>query len=1411
MGHFGFPSVLAMSGELAGLIATDCGYLKDDEGLKHRRVLLVLALLALFPELPFRKLSGACWGESMKQKELKELLEMMVADKLIKYSKPYYSLCVLPPSDKIARWLDDAYFTTFLEKIKDWSQYISEKRPSRSSGQRSGIIFNELHWCQVQLMPADAPDYISPYYLCRILRLRGGHSLAWQILRDNAQRPDLLDYRILSQFTLSALELRRFYYGLLNNKFEPISTQSREMRVAAFRDNTMLRCLASRNDDDFFQSADEVKRICRTSSDSELLFAMVFHCLQRGVWEPIRTLAAEESAPETVRNFAVRLCQWTDKKSWRPLRGAQKDLLHYSAVSIMLAPILALANTVNQSAVKSLYESVFYAVSQAYGRSVYSMVDGLLLLREGQRSSNEELMLQHPIGCYFLLLAALAHPDAVELSSDDTSLAAAACITIHGKGLTMYSWYMASILLAQSSIPQEMRDPLMRIVDARSDLPAIPGLKAYTSQDDFVMEKFLTLAREIAVENATGTKLSSGRLDWKIEVLSDGEVRDIVPIFCTYNKKGKLSDGRKAGLAALKEGKYNDFLTEHDYTVLSMLSYVAAWNGSYYYFPKNAVQKLCGHPHLRVDWNNREYRDISLTPLNTRLNICKRGKHCAISLPDEPCLVPSLLHIDASHFSLMMPTSADTKLRLLIERYGRKGELLLPIEDSQTVVAALSELSSQFSLIGDLSIAHGEMEEVQSSSLLVALLGGRDGSFMGKVCVEAYAGAELSIPGRGEASQVLKRGETKIILQRNLNQEKAAFAALLEACPTLKFHIGSSDNWRVDSPETALDILAELQDYGSDNIELRWPEGQTLSLCTLNSPHSFNLQVGIDVDHWLKVGGDVRVDETHVLKFTELLELVRQRSGSYIRLDEGRFLRLTRSIIRQLETLGSLLPPADKSGRPRKTLELSPAAVALLACTRLEMPLPAALEAPVQRVREQLEIHRCSRVPRALQAELRDYQLTGYRWLMQLISTGIGVCLADDMGLGKTVQILSVLLAKAGEGPSLVLAPASVCANWVSEASRFTPTLQMHQLSNTGRTELIETLGVRDVLVCSYGLLVSEAEAMSRISWNTVVLDEAQSIKNSQSQRAEHVRRLRAKYRIAATGTPLENNLLELWSLMEFLNPDFLGARSSFLSRFKDAPARLRQLIAPFVLRRLKSDVLDELPEKNEQILRIELSEEERALYEAQRRKALQEMSSDMERFRVLAHLTRLRRLCCHPQLGVPGCGLTVSSKLEALRELAAELHAGGHRALIFSQFTDVLEHVRRLCEEERFSYLYLDGSIPSAVRSSLVDTFQQGETDFFLISLKAGGVGLNLTAADYVILLDPWWNPASEEQAADRAHRIGQSKNVTVCRLVCADTIEQRVLELHAQKRELVNSVLSDSSALAAPLGVEELFQLLK
>jgi SNF2 family DNA or RNA helicase len=418
-------------------------------------------------------------------------------------------------------------------------------------------------------------------------------------------------------------------------------------------------------------------------------------------------------------------------------------------------------------------------------------------------------------------------------------------------------------------------------------------------------------------------------------------------------------------------------------------------------------------------------------------------------------------------------------------------------------------------------------------------------------------------------------------------------------------------------------------------------------------------------------------------------------------------------------------------------------------------------------------------LPPMLQAELRDYQVDGFVWMSRLARWGAGACLADDMGLGKTVQAIAVMLDRAEEGPCLVVAPTSVCPNWENEIARFAPTLRTHRLAGTGdRAGLVAGLGARDVLVSSYGML---GESLAGRDWQMVVLDEAQAIKNADTRRAQAVQTLRAGFRLALTGTPVENYLDELWSLFGFVNPGVLGSREGFQKRFarpiekdKDPHARqaLRALIRPFLLRRTKTAVLSELPPRTEQTVNVEMPEAERAFYEALRQRSLERIAA----------------------LDAP----EGRRKIKILAEM------------VFSQFVGHLELVRAALDGKGIRYEYLDGSTPSAERGKRVASFQAGGADLFLISLRAGGTGLNLTAADYVVHLDPWWNPAVEDQASDRAHRIGQERPVTIYRLIMQDSIEQQILGLHRDKRDLATDLL-DGTETTARLSEEALLDLIR
>jgi SNF2 family DNA or RNA helicase len=499
----------------------------------------------------------------------------------------------------------------------------------------------------------------------------------------------------------------------------------------------------------------------------------------------------------------------------------------------------------------------------------------------------------------------------------------------------------------------------------------------------------------------------------------------------------------------------------------------------------------------------------------------------------------------------------------------------------------------------------------------------------------------------------------------------------------------------------------------------------------------------------------------------------------------------------------------------------APAVNALLDGVQVESS--AAWQGLLQRL-QQLETLE-PEVPPTLQAELRAYQREGFRWLARLAHWGAGACLADDMGLGKTLQALALILLRAPQGPTLVVAPTSVCGNWISEAQRFAPSLQPLRFGAGARGAMLQALGPGDLVVCSYGLLQSECERLSEIAWQTIVADEAQAFKNALTKRSQAMMALKGGFRMITTGTPIENHLGELWNLFRFINPGLLGSLQRFNQRFANpieqdndqvARERLRQLIKPFILRRLKRDVLAELPARTEIDVQLELSPGEMALYEALRRAALERLERDgsqggagHKRLLLLAEIMRLRRACCHPSLAVPETDLP-SAKLEAFAEIVDELLDNGHKALVFSQFVDHLQVIRAHLERRSIRYQYLDGATPEPQRRAAVDAFQGGEGELFLISLRAGGAGLNLTAADYVIHMDPWWNPAVEDQASDRAHRIGQERPVTVYRLVAKDTIEERILTLHARKRDLADALLSGADD-GGKLSYEEMLALVQ
>lgn len=463
-------------------------------------------------------------------------------------------------------------------------------------------------------------------------------------------------------------------------------------------------------------------------------------------------------------------------------------------------------------------------------------------------------------------------------------------------------------------------------------------------------------------------------------------------------------------------------------------------------------------------------------------------------------------------------------------------------------------------------------------------------------------------------------------------------------------------------------------------------------------------------------------------------------------------------------------------------------------------------------------------IPEYLVSVLREYQTEGVTWLKQLSELGLGGILADDMGLGKTLQVIAFVMSEKKAEPSLIIAPSSLLYNWLNEINKFAPGARALIIDGTKkeREDKLADISGYDLVITSYPLLRRDISMYAELTFAYIFIDEAQYIKNSDTMNFKTVKKLKAGSRFALTGTPIENRLTDLWSVFDFVMSGYLDSRKKFSESFEkpimknddvDAMRRLRYKTAPFILRRMKKEVLSELPEKIENTIYTDFEPEQKKLYQAYmlaaKREITQMKSVSENSMRILALIMRLRQICCHPgQLDEKYTG--GSGKLNLLRALTVSAVGSGHRILIFSQFTKMLGIIRNMLEEESISCFYLDGKTSPSERAELAERFNSGESEVFLVSLRAGGTGLNLTGADMVIHYDPWWNPAVTEQATDRAYRIGQKKAVQVIRLAVRDSIEEKILKLQEKKQQLANELITTGGTLLSGLTKSEILDLL-
>jgi len=1019
---------------------------------------------------------------------------------------------------------------------------------------------------------------------------------------------------------------------------------------------------------------------------------------------------------------------------------------------------------------------------------------------------------------------------------------------------TGYRWM--SLELAELMVYYKIEGVYPQSVDAlRAQLDTVALLD--TIERKAAWELSLNALANLAPKATTTPQAANPtlyRMTWRLNFVAV-DFWSLTPVEQKTNAKGDWTRGKVVALKRLATDSL-DYLSDQDKDICDTLEtiyeddYYSETSKPQYVFSQKVLLALIGHPlvfsedaptvRLVVEASEPELLVKSVFVENGPAEdvFVEDGPVEEAAPADEGAAEENILQlqlspaIDSRNIIAFLETPTRLKVigvtaqhRQIADIIGPNNRLELPATAKERVLQTIASVANLVTVQSDIGGGEAIEEVVANDVPHVHLLPAGSGLKVSILFRPFGEGGAYYQPGQGGETVIAKINGRRLQTQRDLLAEQANANVIVDSCPMLQAYMPEAGEWMLEEASECLELLLQLQDL-EDPVQVEWPDGEKFKISRQLGMGDFKFNIHRQQD-WFAASGELQIAEGHVMDLQQLMALSNSESGQFIPLADGEFIALTEEFRKRLSAMTRLSQGSASDGSELRIHGLAALAINDILENVEQLEVDQAWHDHIRRIEKARSIE--PQLPNNLHADFRDYQVEGYEWLARLANWGVGACLADDMGLGKTLQALAVILSRSAQGPALVIAPTSVGMNWMSETQRFTPTLTVksfREVNRGDRAKLVKNLAPGELLVCSYGLIQQKevSDLLSKVSWQTIVLDEAQAIKNYATKRSRAVMKLQSSFKIIMTGTPIENHLGELWNLFHFINPGLLGSIESFNQRFgnpierdqdEGAKEALRRLIQPFILRRTKDQVLTELPSRTEITLPVELSPQEMAFYEALRREAIDKLSGKKDtpkgqkHLQVLAEIMRLRRACCNPSLVRPELSIP-SSKLQQFSELLTELLENGHKALVFSQFVDHLSILRKHLEKEQISYQYLDGSTPAKKRQQGVEAFQSGEGDVFLISLKAGGTGLNLTAADYVIHMDPWWNPAVEDQASDRAYRIGQQRPVTIYRLVSKGTIEDKIVALHKTKRDLADSLLAGSD-VSSKVSTEQLLALIQ